>query len=81
MPWTTLPPLRRGVIEAKRFGVILTSRGRRVGRHDTVTPIESSKNDQIAASTLSHVGSSVSAATLRVRRRRIEIMQPLWFIS
>ena len=51
--------------------------GRSVGRLEARTDVQISRNDQYAASTLSQLGSVVVDAWLRVRIRRIDMMQVL----
>jgi hypothetical protein len=53
--------------------------GRRVGRQAASTAMATSRNDHVAASTLSQLGSSVEAAIFRVRMRIMEITQGLGF--
>lgn len=55
----------------------LENSGRRVGRHEEIMARVTSRNDHIAASTLSQLGSFVEAAVLSVRMRIMEMMQVL----
>lgn len=55
--------------EANSRGMTATNSGRRVGRHAASTPVVSSRKDQIAASTLSYVGSGDVRTAPRVRIR------------
>jgi hypothetical protein len=61
-------------------GIILTNMGRNVGRQAANIAMVSSRKDQIAAFTLSHVPSWVLDAVLRVGMRIMEIMQVLWLL-
>lgn len=63
--------------ELNRTGMILEKIGRRVGRQAAMIAQLTSRNDHIAASTLSQLGSSVEAAIFRVRMRMMEMMQVL----
>jgi hypothetical protein len=55
--------------DAKSLGMSLENSGRRVGRHDEMMARVTSRNDHIAASTLSQLGSFVEAAVFSVRIR------------
>jgi hypothetical protein len=55
--------------EPNSTGMALTRMGRSVGRQMAMTPTESSRKENVAASTLSQVGSVDIAAAWRVRMR------------
>lgn len=63
--------------EPIKLGMILAKTGLSVGKQAARMAVVTSRYDQVAASTLSQLGSSVEAAILRVRMRIMEMMQVL----
>lgn len=64
-----------------KLGINLIANGRNVGRHAARIAMLSSKYDQVAASVLSHVGSSIWVACLSVDSRTRDIMQVLELLA
>lgn len=55
--------------DSNKRGIPIAKSGLSVGKHTATTPIVSSKNENVAAPTLSHVGSADTAAACSVRIR------------